>query len=169
MRIKRYEIKLTTVAIVAVFIAVLLLNFDKIFTDINCNAFSESAGNKADVTVIPSKINFLDDDKKSFLNYCKKIYGNNFPLKIDESVYKYYGTVNGYRLYRLQLSYISFDSIIEYEDIDGYIFESPCRFRPERTGLYIIGDTGVFTLNDAYKLGYVDISKIYRLYTLKST
>jgi prepilin peptidase dependent protein B len=163
----RYGAKIISIAAVIVVMSVLMVNFNSIFTDLNCNALEISDNTNADLTHIPSKINFLDDDKKSFIEYCKNIYGSDLPLKIDDSVYMYFGTVNGYRFYRLQPSYITYDNINQQEVIGGYTFESSSRYRPERTGLYIIGDSNVYTLSDAYEKGLVDISKVYALYIAK--
>jgi hypothetical protein len=164
----RYGVKIITIAVVVAVMGVLMVNFDSIFTDLNCNALSISDNSKSDLTQIPSKINFLDDDKKAFVSYCKDIYGSSLPLGIDDSVYEYFGTVNGYRFYRLQPSYISYDSISQQEVIGGYTFESACRYRPERTGLYIIGDDNIYTLEQANENDLIDISKVYELYTAKT-
>lgn len=167
MKMSRYGVKIITIMMVVVVMGVLMVNFDSIFTDINCNALSISSSTKADLTQIPSKINFLDDDKKAFVSYCKDIYGSDLPLEIDNSVYEYYGTVNGYRFYRLQPTYISYDSISQQEVVGGYTFESSSHYRPERTGLYIIGDDSVYSLRQAYDNGLIDISKAYQLYIAK--
>ena len=169
MRMSRYGVKIITIMVVVVVMGVMMVNFDSIFTDLNCNALSISDNTKADLTQIPSKINFLDDDKKAFVSYCKDIYGSDLPLEIDDSVYEYYGTVNGYRFYRLQPSYIPYDSISQQEVVGGYTFESPSHYRPARTGLYIIGDDSVYTLEDAYDNGLIDISKVYELYVTKTS
>jgi hypothetical protein len=169
MRLSRYWTKLVTFVFVAFVMGLLMVNFDNIFTSLNCHALQVSDHEKSSaVTAIPSKINFLDDDKKAFIDYCKKLYGSSLPLKIDDSIYEYYGTVNGYRFYRLQPSYISYDSISQQKLIGGYLFESPCRCRPEATGLYIISDKRIYTLEQAYDKGLVDISLIYSLYTAKA-
>lgn len=167
MKLKRYGFKLLTVTLSVVTITVLMFNFDSIFTDLSCKALTFSA-NKSDKTELPTKINFLDDDRNLFIKYCKGIYGEDLPIKIDDSIYKYYGTVNGYRFYRIQPTLIPYDSIIQHETIGGYTFESPSRFRPEPTGLYIIGDDSVYTLNEAYSQGIIDIKKAYRLYKEKN-
>lgn len=168
MRFSRYLPKLIIFLVVALVMGSLMVNFDNIFTSLNCHALQVSDYEKsAAVTAIPSKINFLDDDKKAFIDYCKKIYGSSLPLKIDDNLYEYYGTVNGYRFYRLQPAYISYDSISQQKVIGGYFFESPCRCRPEATGLYIISDKRVYTLEQAYDKGLVDISLIYSLYSAK--
>jgi prepilin peptidase dependent protein B len=168
INISKYGVKIISVATVIVVMVVLMANFNSIFTDLNCNALEISNNTNADLTHIPSKINFLDDDKKSFIDYCKNNYGSNLPLKIDDSVYIYFGTINGYRFYRMQPLYIAYDNINQQEVIGGYTFESSYRYRPERTGLYIIGDNKVYTLSDAYEKGLVDISKVYKLYVDKN-
>lgn len=166
MKMSRYGYKIITIMSVVVIMGILMVNFDSIFTDLNCNALAVSKSSK-DLAEIPSTINFLDNDKQTFINYCKTIYGDEIPLDIDNTVYKYYGTVNGYRFYRLQPSYISYDNISQHEEIGGYTFESPFKYRPEPTGLYIISDNGVYPLKDAYEFGLIDISKAYKLYTEK--
>lgn len=167
MKLSRYGYKIVTITVVFVIMGVLMVNFDSIFTDLNCNALAVSKSSKADLTEIPSTINYLDNDKQTFINYCKTIYGSDLPLEVDNTVYKYYGTVNGYRFYRLQPSYISYDTISQHEEIGGYTFESSFRYRPEPTGLYIISDDCVYSLKEAYEYGMIDISKAYQLYIAK--
>lgn len=168
MSLSRHWIKFVTFLIVAVIMGAILLNFDNIFTGLNCHALQVSEHKKtAELASLPSTINFLDDDKKAFVNYCKKLYGSSLPLKVDDSLYTYYGTINGYRFYRLQPSYISYDRINQQEMIGGYLFESPYRCRPEATGLYLISDKRVYTLKEAFEKRLVDISLIYSLYTAK--
>lgn len=168
MRMTQYGTKIITIVVAIVIMGALMVNFDNIFTDLNCNALAVSSSTKADDTQIPSTINYLDNDKKTFIDYCKDIYGDNLPLQIDDSVYYYYGTVDGYRLYRLQPMYISYDNISQQQVIGGYTFESPNRYRPYRIGLYIIGNDKVYTLKEAYDYGLVSISKVYKLYAAKS-
>jgi hypothetical protein len=168
MKMSRYGIKIITISFVIVIMGVLMVNFDSIFTDLNCNALTIPNNSKSDLSNIPSKINFLDDDKKAFVDFCKVKYGSNLPLEIDNNIYQYFGTVNGYRFYRLQPTYISYDSVSQQEVIGGYTFESACRYRPEKTGLYIIGDDNVYTLSDAYSKGLIDITKVYALYVKKT-
>lgn len=167
MRIKRYGLKFIKIIFAVAVMAVIMLNFDTIFTELDCNALTVSA-NKADVTDLPSKINFLDDDKEAFIKYCKNIYGEDLPIRIDDDVYQYYGNVNGYRFYRLQPTLVSYDNISQSQVVGGLKFESPYRFRPENTGLYIISDECVYTLDEAYKLGLIDIKKAYQLYKDKT-
>lgn len=163
-----YSKKVITILAVIVIMSVIMMNFNSLFTDLNFNALAISDNTKTELTHIPSKINFLDDDKKLFVDYCKTIYGNELPIQIDDSIYTYYGTVNGYRFYRLQPSYIMYDNVRFQEVIGGYTFESSYHFRPESTGLYIIGDDNVYTLKQAYEAGLIDISKVYSLYLSKS-
>jgi hypothetical protein len=165
----RHGVKIITITVVIAVIGILMVNFDSIFTDLNCNALTISDNSKSDLTHIPSKINFLDDDKKNFVSYCKDIYGSDLPLEVDTRVYEYFGTVNGYRFYRLQPSYISYDNVSQQQVIGGYTFESAYRYRPERVGLYIIGDDNVYSLEQAYEKGLIDISKVYELYIAKVT
>lgn len=165
---KRYGAKIAAITVMVAVITVVMFNFNNIFTDLNCNALTISSKAKSDLTHIPSKINFLDDDKKAFVNYCKDIYGENLPIKSDDSIYTYFGTVNGYRFYRMQPSYIMYDNVHQQEVIGGYTFESSSRYRPDNLGLYIIGDDNVYTLKEAYGKGLVDISKVYELYTAKN-
>jgi hypothetical protein len=168
MRKIQYGTKIITIVAAVVIMGALMVNFDSIFTDLNCNALAVSSSTKADDTQLPSTINYLDNDKMTFISYCSDIYGNDLPLQIDESIYHYYGTVNGYRLYRLQPLYVSYDNINQQQVIGGYTFESPCLYRPYRMGLYAIGDDKVYTLEEAYNFGLVDISKVYKLYSAKS-
>jgi|WetSurMetagenome_2_1015567.scaffolds.fasta_scaffold317750_2 hypothetical protein len=168
MKMSRYGVKIITISIVVIAMGILMVNFDSIFTDLNCNALAISDSPKADLTQIPNSINFLDEDKTAFVNYCKDIYGSSLPLEVDSTVYKYYGTVNGYRFYRLMPTYISYDSISQQEVIGGYTFESSSLYRPERTGLYIIGDEKVYSLKQAYDNNLIDISKAYQLFIAKS-
>jgi hypothetical protein len=169
MSVSRYWVKFVTFLAVALVMGSIMANFDNIFTGLNCHALQVSDHKKSsELASIPSKINFLDDDKKAFIDYCKKLYGSSLPLKIDDSIYEYYGTINGYRFYRLQPSYISYDPISQREMIGGYLFESPYRCRPEATGLYIISDKRVYTLEQAFDKKLVDISLVYSLYAAKA-
>lgn len=168
MKLRRYVYKIVSITVAVSVIAVLMLNFDSIFSELHCNALTVSA-NKVEKTQLPSKLNFLDDDKTAFVNYCKDIYGADLPIKIDENVYKYYGAVNGYRVYRLQPTLIPYDSINNVTVIGGYDFESPCRYRPACSGIYVIGDDNVYTLTEAYKEGIVNISSVYKLYAKESS
>ncbi|HEX2937916.1 MAG TPA: hypothetical protein VHO66_03255 [Ruminiclostridium sp.] len=166
MKIKRYGFKLVTVAVVAVTMAVLLINFDSIFTELSCDALTITQ-TKSDKAELPSSLNYIDEDKSVFVNYCKDIYGDDLPLKIDENVYQFYGTINGLRFYRLQSTLIPYDNINQSELIGGYSFDSPGRFRPYSTGLYIIGDDKVYTLKQAYESGLINIQKAFDLYNNK--
>ncbi len=169
VKLPKYFAKIVSIAAVIVIMAVLMVNFNNIFTNLNCNALEISDNTTADLTHIPSNLNFLDDDKKLFVSYCENIYGESLPLKIDSSVYMYFGTVNGYRFYRMQPTYITYDNINQKDIVGGYTFESCSRYRPERTGLYIIGDNNVYSLDQAYDMGIIDISKVYQLYVAKTT
>lgn len=168
MKMPRYGVKIITIAVAFAVLGFLMVNFDSLFTDLNYSALAlADSSSKADLTSIPSNINYLDDDRAAFVSYCKDIYGYDLPIQIDDSVYEYFGTVNGYRFYRLQPTCIASDDIIEQEVVGGYTFESPSRYRPELTGLYIIGDNKVYTLEDAYDDNLVDISTVYKLYMAK--
>jgi|GEM_PF-2370774 hypothetical protein len=166
MRIKRYGFKLLKIIFALAVMTVIMINFETIFNALDCDALTISTS-KTDVTDLPSKINFLDDDKNTFIRYCKNFYGEDLPIGIDNNIYQYYGNVNGYRFYRLQPTLVSYDNISQSEVIGGFTFESPYRFRPENTGLYIISDESVYTLEEAYKLGLIDIEKAYQLYKEK--
>jgi hypothetical protein len=168
MKMPRYGAKIITVAAVIMVMAFLLVNFNSFFKSLDCSALETSEKTSTDVTSIPSQINFIDDDKKLFTDYCTKVYGSKIPIKVDDSVYLYFGTVNGYRFYRLQPTYIACDCVRQQQIIGGYIFESAYRYRPEATGLYIIGGNKVYTLEQAYNKGLVNIQKVYKLYISKT-
>jgi prepilin peptidase dependent protein B len=155
----------------AVFVAVLLVivpNFNNIFPDLNRTDLV-SAESKAEMPIdIPSNLNFLNDDKKAFIDYCKSIYGGTLPLTVNSDLFTYYGTVDGYRLYRLQSNLIPYEHAHSSETINGYTFLSDYIYRPSKTGLYVIGDKGVFTIDEVYKDGIVNIADIYDLYAKKN-
>jgi hypothetical protein len=156
--------KILTFCLVVSFFSVLLINFDSIFTDLNCDALSVSQSVKKDADEVPNSINFIDEDKALFLDYCEENFQDKLPMEVDNSNFIYYGTVSGYRIYRLQATNIDCENINQSEAVGGYTFESSQRFRPYKLGLYAIGDGNVYTLYNAYSKNLIDISKVYRLY-----
>lgn len=160
----RYGTKILAVGLVVALLSVLMVNFDSVFPDLNCDALAVSQTVKQKDDEVPNSINFIDEDKNAFINYCKEIYGNKLPMEIDKDVFHYYGTVNGFRFYRLAATYIPSENILRKEVVGGYTFESASRFRPSDTGLYIIGKDRVMTLKEANDNGLIDIAKVYRLY-----
>lgn len=160
----RYGTKILTFCFVVVFLGVLFINFDSIFSDLNCDALSVSQTEKKEVDEVPNSINFIDEDKTTFIDYCKKIFSDKLSMQIDSSVFRYYGTVNGYRIYRLQATNISCENINQSKVIGGYTFESSQRFRPFNVGLYAVGNNKVYTLEEANRQNLIDIAKVYRLY-----
>ena len=158
--------------VLAVILVVLLLiatHFKSIFPALNHNGtvISESKTNKP--IDIPSNLNFLNDDKKAFLEYCDSLYGDALPFAIDNDKFCYYGTVDGQRLYRLQATLIPYEHANLTEDLGGYKFYSDCIYRPSKIGLYIITDNSIKTLENAYHDGSVNISDVYKLYLSKTS
>lgn len=165
MTISRYWTKILSVSLVVVFLGVLMINFDNIFTDLNCDALTVSDNVKETPNEAPVSLNFIDEDKTCFIDYCKDLYGENLPLETDNNVFHYYGTVNGFRFYRIHASYIPCENINQQQVVGGYIFESSARYRPDKTGLYVIGNNRVYTIDEAYTNKLIDIAKLYKLYS----
>lgn len=164
--IKKYKKYLTT-AILFLLLCITLVFFNNLNSGLNLNALALYENDKKDALNIPSDINFISDDKKSFIEFCKKQYGINHDIEIDNSTYIYYGSVNGYRFYRINISCMPVDSINHNEIIGGYNFSSSLMFRTYPSGLYIIGDNGVYTLTDAYNQNLIDITQIHELFLKK--
>jgi hypothetical protein len=153
-----------TAAVFFIMFILIIINFKTIFPALNQNALILSANNENNPNDIPSNLNFLNADKKSFITYCKGIYGDKLPLSVDNSNFIYFGTVDSYRLYRLQSTLIPYDRAQQSDTLAGHTFLSDCIYRPSKTGLYLIGDKGVFSLDDAYLNKVVDIGDVYSLY-----
>lgn len=167
MKIRFSPKKIITTAALFVLLCSILFNFDNLFQRLNYNAMALADSNTSEALDIPSDINFINDDKKSFITYMQEYDGSTLPLSIDNNTYVYYGIVNGYRLYRISVTSYSNEPICQEEVIGGYHFNSSSLFRPSPTGLYVIGDNGVYTLQEAYKFSLVDIGKVYKLYLSK--
>lgn len=147
-------------------LAVLVLNFHNLFPQLKKNALSPA--NHADTPInIPQNLNFLNDDKQVFLNYCNAIYGSKLPLSIEEDSFLYDGAIDGYRLYRMQANLIDTSPSRQSVLLGNYLFESDRLYRPSVTGLYLIKDKQVYTLEEAYDAKLVDFSDLYQLYKQK--
>lgn len=130
----------------------------------NFKALADIQTSKKSSLNIPSDINFIDDDKKAFLEYCRQNKGASDKAQIDDTTYVYYGCLNGYRFYRLNLDCYPAEELNHEENIGGYVFQSSRSFYPYVSGLYIIGNDGVHTLSEACSENIVDIGKIFLLY-----
>ena len=169
MKLKKSHRKILSTGLLILLLCGTLLAFNSlnIEPDLVASAYTENP--KKDVLNIPSDINFIEDDKKAFIEYCKSQFGTDAAMSIDKQSYLYYGISEGYRLYRLSVTCMPADSIGGEQEIGGYTFYTSCRYRPYDLGLYVIGENGaVYTLDQAYRLGLVDISSVYRLYQQKS-
>lgn len=144
-----------------------VLYYSKTSPGLNFNALAANQSSSKDAMNIPSDFNFIQDDKKAFISYAQNYIEAGQDLNIDDSTYLYYGTVDGYRLYRMNISLMPAENLNHEETIGGYAFKSSLLFRPYASGLYIIGESGVYTLDDAYKAGLVDMSHVYSLYVSK--
>lgn len=150
----------------ALVLAVLVLNFAHLFPELRKNALSPA--NHADTPInIPQNLNFLNDDKQVFINYCNTIYGSNLPLSIDQNSFLYFGAVDGYHLYRLQANLIDTSPARQNIVVGSYLFESDRLYRPSATGLYLIKDIHVYTLEEAYNANLVDFADLYHIYQQK--
>lgn len=149
-------------------LVVILLNFNRLFPALNHNALALTETSEDDPINIPVDINFLGEDKKAFIDYCKGIYGEELPMSVDPDSFIYYGTIDGCRLYRMQVSAIPAEAIHQTERIGIYTFESDRLYRPSATGLYVIGDGGVYPLDQAAEDNRVNIDEAYRLYQQKA-
>lgn len=154
-------------AIISVLVlVVLIVNFHYIFPQLKKNALSPS--NHADTPInIPQNLNFLNDDRQVFLDYCNEIYGSKLPLSIEEDSFLYDGAIDGYRLYRMQANLVDTGPARQSVLLGNYLFESDQLYRPSATGLYLIKDKQVYTLEEAYNAKLVDFSDLYQLYKQK--
>jgi hypothetical protein len=170
MKEKHFTSKILTTALFLIAMLVIVLNFNIIFPALRPHSLVITTEKKNNPTDIPSNLNFLNDDKNAFLEYCKGIYGEKLPLAVNNDTFVYYGTVDGYRLYRMQSNLIPYERVQQSEEINGHIFFSDCIYHPSRTGLYIVSEqSSVFTLDEAYKSGIIDIDDVYDLYLDKIT
>lgn len=150
----------------ALILVVVLLNFSHIFPALKKNALSPS--NHADTPInIPQNLNFLNDDKQAFLDYCTTIFGSKLPLSVDSDSFVYEGAVDGYHFYRIQANLIETGPARQHVVLGGYLFESDRLYRPSPTGLYLVKDNQVYTLEEAYNAKLVDFSELYSLYKQK--
>ncbi|MFT9077840.1 hypothetical protein [Ethanoligenens sp.] len=155
-----------TAILSALLLAILMVNFSNFFPALKRNALSPS--NRADTPInIPQNINFLNDDKQAFLNMCNALYGSKLPLSVDSNSFLYEGAVDGYHLYRMQANLIETEPARQYVVLGKYLFESDRLYRPSPTGLYLVKDNLVYTLEEAYTTQLVDFSNLYRLYKQK--
>lgn len=149
-----------------VVLAFLIFNFHDIFPQLKKNALSPA--NHADTPInIPQNLNFLNDDRQVFLDYCNAIYGNKLPFSIEEDSFLYDGAIDGYRLYRMQANLVDTGPARQSVLLGNYLFESDRLYRPSVTGLYLIKDKQVYTLEEAYNAKLVDFSDLYQLYKQK--
>ncbi|HEX3027085.1 MAG TPA: hypothetical protein VHR42_07655 [Clostridia bacterium] len=168
MKLSRQVSKGISTGILILVLIFIYINFNTIFTKLNYNALAVTDNQKDETINLPTQINFLSSDKKEFVEYCSLTFDVNLSDQSGNRVFTYYGAINGYRFYRLQLNCIPCDSAFTEENIGGYTFTSPCYYRPNPTGLYIIGDDGVYTLKEAYEKGLINISNAYSLYQKKN-
>lgn len=159
--------KLVWSAVLSVLIlTVVVLNFSHIFPALKKNALSPA--NREDTPInIPQNLNFLNDDKRAFLDYCNAIFGSKLPLAVDSDSFVYEGVVDGYHLYHMQANLIETGSARQRVVLGGYLFESDRLYRPSPTGLYLVKDNQVYTLEEAYNTKLVDLSELYSLYKQK--
>jgi hypothetical protein len=160
--------KFITTAILLFLLVFVVTFFDSFYAKYDFRALATYNVTKNDAVDIPSDINFIQDDKKAFLNYCQNLITTNQPFVIDDKTYVYYGNQNGYRFYRISITAMLYTNINNELTIDGYTFESLYTFRPYASGFYIIGDSGVYTLEEAYEYKIIDIKQIYKLYMTKN-
>jgi hypothetical protein len=164
---KNFKKFITTVILLFLLIFVVTF-FDSFYAKYDFRALATYKVTKNDAVDIPSDINFIQDDKKVFIKYCQKPIITNQPLIVDDKTYVYYGNRNGYRFYRMSITAMPYTNINSELTIDGYTFESCYTLKPYATGLYIIGNSGVFTLEEAYNNKIIDIKRIYDLYMAKN-
>lgn len=156
----------TALAGVAV-LAVLLFNFRFFFPALGQNAFTD-AGREDTPDNIPQSLNFLNDDKKAFLSYCGVRFGETIPFTVDPATFLYYGAADGFHLYRMQAALVETGPARQSVRLGKYVFSSDRLYRPSTVGLYLIRDGQVYDLETAYRLGLVDIARVYELYAQKS-
>lgn len=170
MKAKHFTRTILTSVLFLITILAIVLNFHIIFPALRPHSLVITTAKKNNPTDIPSNLNFLNDDKNAFLEYCKGIYGEKLPLSVNNDTFVYYGTVDSYRLYRMQSNLIPYERVQQSEEIGGHVFLSDCTYHPSRTGLYIVSEhSNVFTLDEAYKIGIIDIDDVYDLYLDKMT
>lgn len=167
MKVSHTAGKLLTAVVFGLVVFTIVFQFNKLFPALGINALLDDVEKNDTHIDIPSDLNFLNDDKRSFINYCKTIYGNNLPLAVDNDKFIYYGMVDGYRLYRLQPNLVPYEQAQQTETLGGHVFYSDCLYRPSKTGLYLINDLIVISIDDAYRLNLVDIDNVYELYSNK--
>jgi hypothetical protein len=164
---KKYK-KIITTSVLIITLAVVITYFDSFYAKYDFRALATYTVTKNDVANIPSNINFIQDDKKTFLQYYKTKTITNQPLLIDDKTYIYYGNRNGYRFYRMSTTAMSLEYINSQLVLGGYTFESPFSFKPSNSGFYIISDSKIFTLEEAYSKKIIDIKQMYLLYMAKN-
>jgi hypothetical protein len=164
MRITHFASRFISTAIFVTMLLVIVFNFNTIFPALSRHSLTLMTTKYNNPIDIPSNLNFLNDDKKDFIEYCKTYYGEKLPLSVDNDAFVYYGSIDGVRLYRLQSNLIPYERVQQSESINGRVFMSDCTYRPSKTGLYIICDQGVFTLDEAYERDIIDIDDVYNLY-----
>ncbi len=166
MKSVRLARQITSVILFACVLAALFFNFSTFFPALKKNAFS--IANKADSPInIPQNLNFLNDDKEAFITYCNAIYGASLPLSVDSSSFEYEGALNGYHFYRMQADLVGTEPAVQYVRLGGYTFVSDQLYRPSPTGLYLIKNSVVYTLEEAYSQNLVNFSELYALYQKK--
>ena len=168
MKILKNTKKIITTSVLILTLAVVITYFDSFYAKYDFRALATYKVMKNDVANIPSNINFIQDDKKMFLQYCETQTATNQPLLIDDKTYIYYGNRNGYRFYRMSTTAMSLENINSQLVLGGYTFESPYFFKPSNSGFYIINDSKIFTLEEAYSKNIIDIKQIYNLYLYKN-
>lgn len=156
--------KIVTTSILLALLCLTIFFFINANNGTNFQALADVQNTKKSTLNIPSDINFIDDDKKAFIEYCQKNAAAGNSAAIDDSTYTYYGCVGGYRFYRINVDCFPSDELNHEEMIGGYIFQSSRTFYPYSSGLYIIGDNNILTLDEASRQCLVDIGKIYALY-----
>jgi hypothetical protein len=165
--VRNFKKLITTVVLLFLLVFVVTF-FNSFFAKYDFHALATYKVTANDAVDIPSDINFIQDDKTSFLNYCQGKIATNQPLAIDNNTYIYYGNQNGFRFYRISITAVPYSDINNELSIDGYTFESLYTFRPYASGFYIIGEGGVYTLEEAFNKNIIDISQIYKLYNAKN-
>ncbi|HCC00772.1 MAG TPA: hypothetical protein DEP42_06120 [Ruminococcaceae bacterium] len=152
--------------IIIVFIIIIGLNFKSFFPALKQQSFSSKIQGDTPIN-IPRNLNFLSDDKQTFLTYCKSFYGDKLPMKVDSSTFIYEGAVDGYRLYRIQATLIETGSARQLVKLGNYTFESDRLYRPSPLGLYLIRNNEVYTLENAYQSNLLSMDDLYTLYIKK--
>jgi hypothetical protein len=160
--------RLITTCLLLFLLVLVITIFGSFYSKYDFRALATYKVTNNDAMDIPSDINFIQDDKKVFINYCQNLINTNQPLVIDNSTYVYYGDQNGYRFYRISITAMPYSNINNELTIDGYTFESAYTFRPYASGFYIIGNNEVYTLEEAYNDKIIDISQIFSLYMAKN-